>query len=104
MRGHLFENLIVMELLKRRLNAGKESNLFFYRDSNQNEIDIVVDDSSSVSLIEVKSSMTYSSSFTKALDKADKWFNKPISRKSIVYAGSLEDPDGRIRLINYQHL
>ena len=36
MRGHLFENLIVVELLKRRLNEGKESNLYFYRDSNQN--------------------------------------------------------------------
>ena len=44
MRGHLFENLIVTEMLKRRLNEGKEPNIYFYRDSNQNEIDIVAID------------------------------------------------------------
>lgn len=42
MRGALFENFIVMEALKRRYNRGKESNLYFYRDSNQNEIDLLL--------------------------------------------------------------
>ena len=42
MRGALFENFIVMEALYRRYNMGKESNLYFYRDSNQNEVDLVL--------------------------------------------------------------
>ena len=104
MRGHLFENLIVMEMLKRRLNQGKESNLYFYRDSNQNEIDLLVDNSSSMEAIEVKSAMTFSPSFEKALKKADSWITTPISCRTIVYAGSLEDPKGEIRLLNYQHI
>lgn len=104
MRGHLFENLIVMEMLKRRLNLGKESNLYFYRDSNQNEIDILADNGSSMEAIEVKSAMTYSPSFEKVLKKAEDWITTPISSRTIVYAGSLEDPKGDIRLLNYQHL
>lgn len=104
MRGHLFENLIVMELLKRRLNEGKESDLYFYRDSNQNEIDILKSNINAMEAIEIKSSMTYNQAFTKALQKADDWIKADITRKTIVYTGDLEDPDGDIRLVNYRNL
>ena len=104
MRGHLFENLIVVELLKRRLNEGKESNLYFYRDSNQNEADILVNHGSSLDAIEVKSAMTYSPSFEKALLKVNDWVNPPVEQRTIVYAGALEDDKGDIRLLNYRNL
>lgn len=104
MRGHLFENLIVVELLKRRLNEGKESNLYFYRDSNQNEVDILVDYGSSLDAIEVKSAMTYSPSFEKALLKVNDWVNPTVGQRTIVYAGALEDDKGDIRLLNYRNL
>lgn len=104
MRGHLFENLIVVELLKRRLNEGKESNLYFYRDSNQNEVDILVDHGSSLDAIEVKSAMTYSPSFEKALLKVNDWVNPTVGQRAIVYAGALEDDKGDIRLLNYRNM
>lgn len=104
MRGHLFENLIVMELLKRRLNKGKESNLYFYRDSNQNEIDVLKGIPDAMEAIEIKSSMTYNQAFAKALQKVNDWVKADITRKTIVYAGDLENPDGDIRLINYRNL
>lgn len=104
MRGHLFENLIVVELLKRRLNEGKESNLYFYRDSNQNEVDILVNNGSSLDAIEVKSAMTYNSSFEKALLKVNEWVNPPVGKRTIIYAGTLEDDKGDIRLLNYRNM
>lgn len=104
MRGHLFENLIVVELLKRRLNEGKESNLYFYRDSNQNEVDILVNNGSSLDAIEVKSAMTYNPSFEKALLKVNEWVNPPVGKRTIIYAGTLEDDKGDIRLLNYRNM
>lgn len=104
MRGHLFENLIVTEMLKLRLNQGKEGNLYFYRDSNQNEVDILVDHGTSLDAIEIKSAMTFSPSFEKALKKVDEWVNTPVGHRTVVYAGTLEDDKGDIRLLNYQHL
>lgn len=104
MRGHLFENLVVTEMLKHRLNEGKEANLYFYRDSNQNEIDILVSNPSSMDAIEVKSAMTFSPAFEKALKKVADWVTAPIGKRIIVYAGSLEDRNGDIQLQNYQHL
>jgi len=92
------------EMLKRRLNEGKEANLYFYRDSNQNEIDILVSNPSSMDAIEVKSAMTFSPSFEKALKKVADWVTAPIGKRIIVYAGSLEDRNGDIQLLNYQHL
>ena len=104
MRGHLFENLVVTEMLKHRLNAGKESNLYFYRDSNQNEVDILVDNQTNLEAIEVKSSMTFSPSFEKVLKKVDEWLKLPVSKRMIVYAGSLEDKNGKIQLLNYKNI
>lgn len=104
MRGHLFENLIVTELLKRRLNEGKESNLYFYRDSNQNEIDVLKGNTDQMEAIEIKSAMTFNPSFTKALQKAHDWVKAEITRKTIVYTGDLENPDGEIRLINFHNM
>lgn len=104
MRGHLFENLIVVELLKRRLNEGKESNIYFYRDSNQKEVDILVNNGSSLDAIEVKSAMTYNPSFEKALLKVNEWVNPPVGKRTIIYAGTLEDDKGDIRLLNYRNM
>lgn len=104
MRGALFENFIVMEAMKRRYNQGKESNLYFYRDSHQNEIDLVLKSSSGLYGIEIKSAMTYHADFEKALKQMDGWINEPVLGKAVVYAGSLENTVGDIKLLNYAHL
>ena len=104
MRGHLFENLIVMEMLKRRFNEGMGSNLFFYRDSNMQEVDLLVGNTHSMEAYELKSAMTYSMDFEKVLKKIDEWITPELTRKAIVYTGSLENRNGDIELLNYAHL
>ena len=104
MRGALFENFIVMEAMKRRYNQGKEGNLYFYRDSHQNEIDLILKSSSGLYGIEIKSAMTYHADFEKALKQMDGWINEPVLGKAVVYAGSLENTVGDIKLLNYTHL
>ncbi len=104
MRGALFENFIVMEALKHRYNQGKESNLYFYRDSNQNEVDLVLKNRDGLCGIEVKSAMTYHPEFEKALRHLGEWVKEPIVNKAVVYAGSLENTAGDVKLLNYAHL
>lgn len=104
MRGALFENFVVTEALKYRFNLGKESNLYFYRDSNQNEIDLLINNSTGIYGIEIKSSMTYNSSFEKGLKKMEELIDEPIQGKAIVYAGALENTTGGIQLLHYSHL
>lgn len=104
MRGAIFENMIVMEAIKHRYNMGLEGGLFFYRDSNQNEVDLLIKQEGELTAIEVKSSMTYSSSFEKALTQIEGWIKTPISKKTIVYSGDFENTSGNINLINYRHI
>ncbi len=104
MRGALFENFVVMEALKHRYNKGKESNLFFYRDSNQNEVDLLIKNQYGMNAIEIKSAMTYSTEFEKTLQSIDSWIKEPVQKKSIIYSGSLENTVSDIQLLNYSHL
>ena len=104
MRGAIFENMIVMEAIKHRYNMGLEGGVFFYRDSNQNEVDILIKQEGELTAIEVKSSMTYSSSFEKTLTQIEGWIKTPISKKAIVYSGDFENTSGDINLINYRHI
>lgn len=104
MRGALFENFIVMEAMKKRYNHGKESNLYFYRDSNQNEIDLVLKNSSGLYGIEIKSAMTYHTDFEKSLKQLADWIVEPVLGKAVIYAGPLENTAGDIKLLNYSHV
>lgn len=104
MRGAIFENMIVMEAIKHRYNMGLEGGVFFYRDSNQNEVDLLIKQEGELTAIEVKSSMTYSSSFEKSLTQIEGWIKTPISKKAIVYSGDFENTSGNINLINYRHI
>ena len=104
MRGHLFENMIVMEALKARLNRGKEPNLFFFRDSNGNEIDLITRANGKVNGFEIKSAMTFSTDFKKTISKMDMYINEPIEERGIIYAGTFENSAGEIKLVNYKNL
>lgn len=105
MRGHLFENLIINEALKNRYNQGKGSNLFFYRDSNGNEVDLLLKKGSDYKAIEIKSAMTYHPNFEKGLHAITAVLGERIIEKAIIYAGDFEDTTtGRIKLLNYMNM
>lgn len=104
MRGALFENMIVMEVMKHRSNQGREGGVYFYRDSNQNEVDILLKQEGTLTAIEVKSAQTYNSSFEDSLRKIDTWISTPVKRKAVVYAGEYENAAGDVALVNFRHL
>ena len=104
MRGAVFENLVVMECIKHRFNHGKEGNVFFYRDSNGQEVDILVKEEGQLTAIEVKSSMTYQTDFAKTLKMLPQWTSTPIVRRSVVYGGDFENTAGDIWALRYDHV
>ncbi len=53
--GNIFENFVVSEILKSHLNAGKTiSSIYFYRDRDQREIDVVIEEDGKLYPIEIK--------------------------------------------------
>jgi len=63
LKGGLFENLIILELLKNRYNEGKKSNLYFWRDNHGHEIDCLIENRELFKALEIKSSQTTNTAF-----------------------------------------
>lgn len=101
-RGSLFENLVILELMKKELNEGNKPALYFWRDSNQNEVDLLQEKDGKLTAIEIKSSETYHSDFLKGL----KYFQKiaPESILKLIYAGSINQERDGIQISNYRNL
>ena len=59
-RGSLFENMVIVDFLKRRYNKGKFNNMFFWRDSKGNEIDLLLKGGATRLPVEIKSGQTIS--------------------------------------------
>lgn len=55
LRGAVFENLAIGELVKARLNQGKDPNLYFYREPKGKEVDALAVTAEGVNLYEIKS-------------------------------------------------
>ena len=84
--GNLFENMVLLEALKARYNRGMTPNLYFYRDNQGNEIDLLLQRGSELAGIEIKSASTWNSSFKKSIEH----FNQKIhslSTRVVVYSG-----------------
>jgi predicted AAA+ superfamily ATPase len=69
--GAIFENMIVMEFLKKKINKRLNSDLYFYRDSNGVELDLIIDEGQSISLYEIKASKTLKPDMTRSLKLVD---------------------------------
>lgn len=84
--GSIFENLIVIECLKSRFNQGKTENIYFYRDSNKNEIDLIIDNGVDKTAVEIKSSSTYKEAQFDNIKKLTKITNE-ITKSYLIYSG-----------------
>lgn len=92
LRGGIFENLAVIELLKQRFNNGKSSNLSYYRENSGREADIVRTEGDKMDLFEVKSSQTWNKSFIRNLNYLKELFGDKIKNSVVVYDGETIPP------------
>jgi uncharacterized protein len=99
--GALFENLCVNELVKKRINQGLDPNIYFYRDSNLNEVDVVQKTGSGYRIFEIKSSSTFHSSFAKSLIHFENNVEQRLDNKVILYQGENLASFNNIEILNY---
>jgi len=104
LRGALFENMAFMELVKARYNQALDHNLYFYRDSHQNEIDIVFKSGSRLIPIEIKSAQTFNAHFLKGLEYFEKLFPGRVGTGYVVYDGEIEQKIRHFEIINFRKI
>lgn len=103
LRGNLFENMVIAELMKKRLNRGLDHNLFFYRDSNGNEVDVLYKQANRFYPAEIKAASTYIGDFLKGILKIHKHFPSVAGDGYIIYSGDQEMKVEGVRLLNYKN-
>lgn len=104
MRGHLFENMVIMDFLKDAYNAGRNGGLYFYRDSNGNEVDLLIKNGSEYDCYEIKSASTFHPDFIKGLKSFEKAFPGMTQKATLIYSGDEMPEFNGISIHNYHEI
>lgn len=87
MKGALFENLVIADMLKKSLFAGKQPQLYYWRDSNGNEVDLLEENGGQLNAYEIKSGSSLRLDWFRGLDGFAALSGIDASGKSVIYAG-----------------
>ena len=100
--GNLFENMVIIEALKAKYNAGKNPDLYFFRDQRGFEIDLIKSEHRKITPIEIKSSMTFSPKLMHNLKKFTSW-NEKISDGVLIYSGDNYESYNQMNITNFKN-
>jgi predicted AAA+ superfamily ATPase len=101
MRGPLFENWLLTEVMKSRFTGLIDAQCHFYRDSNGNEIDLVIDFNGRRAAIEIKSGQTLASDWFDTLSRQASSIDAPT--RFIAYGGDRNETRTRATAIAWRH-
>lgn len=85
--GNLFENFVILELMKFRYNQAREARFYFYRDTIGREVDVLIQRGSQIFPVEIKSSKTYSTGYLKNLKYLQQLLPERVHSGALIYAG-----------------
>jgi len=100
LRGNLFENFVLSELLKSRYNRGLPPNFYFLRDSKGMEIDCITEKPEGMRLVEIKLSETLTREHIKNIISLKKLF--PKTEDFVIYSGEAIQNFQEVKFINWR--
>ena len=103
LRGSLFENMVVAEILKHRFKRGNRSNLSFFRDSRGLECDLFYQTGRGIGAIEIKAGSTITSAYFDSLHRVAKLLPQ-ITTKVVVYGGATSQSRSAIEVVRLNDL
>jgi uncharacterized protein len=103
LKGSLFENFVVAELLKARTNQGKNSNIYFFRDNVGNEVDALLENGTSIKPVEVKLGSTINEDYFKGLRYYQKLNKKNAEKAALIYGGTLDQHRQTANVFSYRN-
>lgn len=104
LRGALFENLVVSEFLKARYNAGQPTDLYFWRDNNGLEADLLFEDGDRLQTVEIKSGATVTADTIRAGQKSNRFAPDESREPWLIHAGADTYSRSSVRVIGWHDL
>jgi predicted AAA+ superfamily ATPase len=102
--GQIFENLVVLEAAKRLHNQGRPAELYFFRDSNGNEVDLLIPDGRKLHAIEIKSAATFRMSRLDGLRRFNKLTQDREITNILIYNGENQTLSDGTRALNFRNI
>jgi len=103
-RPALFETMVVGEFLRARWNRGEQSNLYFWRDSTGNEVDLVRDEAGVLQPVEIKSGQTVAGDMIRGLQKWRAIAPSPTGQPWLVFGGDGEYVRQEVQMMGWREL
>lgn len=100
LRGNLYENLVVADVMKGALNRGIRPEMFFFRDSNGQEIDLLIRENGLLTPVEIKSAATFTPGFLKVLERFPSFGGGRVKAGVVLYNGERSFTVRGIRVFN----
>ena len=79
--------MVIAEAIKFRLNKGKRPNIFFYRDSAGNEVDMIYELGQDLFPVEIKAGATITGDYFKGLNSFMKTGSRTPLGGGLIYGG-----------------
>lgn len=90
LRGAIFETWVVSEIVKHRANRGESASMFFFRDQQGLEADLVIERGGSLVVLEAKAAQTATPQLIAAPDPVVELLARSRKTRSVVVYGGLE--------------
>ena len=107
-RGALFETWVVSEYCKNRFNHGEPLDLYFWRDSNGTEVDLILETPSGLKPVEIKSGCTFASDWGRAIHQWVKNAQQDdatiVLKPCVVYGGQTSQDRGSLDLLSWRDM
>jgi predicted AAA+ superfamily ATPase len=84
--GGLFENMVIADTLKSMYNSGKNSGVYYFRNQNGLEIDLILANGRDITPVEIKSGVSFHPSFSKNIKLFQK-LSSDIKSGYVIYSG-----------------
>ena len=104
LRGGLFESMVISDYLKKRLHHALPPNLYFWRDKNGNEIDLLLEEGAKLTPIEIKSTSTINPALFDSLNKWSEISDSKSSKGILLYAGTEHQEREKTTLLSWRLL
>lgn len=89
LRGAIFENMVVAEMVKRKYHHGRRPNFYFYRDKSQKEVDLIEEETfEQLRAYEIKSAQSFHPQFTKGLEYFHGLYGEKVISTTVLYDGN----------------
>jgi len=100
LRGNLYENLVIADIMKGALNKGIKPEMFFFRDSHGNEVDLLIKEKGTLTPVEIKSAGTFAADFIKGLERFQMLKIKRVATGAVLYNGEQPFHVRGVRIFN----